>query len=149
VKVTINAEFTDDELKKHAADVGRRWAMSFFGEAYKTGKRLKIPPGALAGIREALANAFGKKSQDDGPIAWSPSDPLPKDPNVSVPDFAAEDDRCLRIESSSINEEGWACCHCPASNGVQRAACRVCGHVRCDIVVPPPPPPRRTDPFVQ
>ena len=136
MKVTINAEFTDDELKKHAADVGRKVGLDFIRDLVKTLSRLKISPGIGAVLEQALSGALGSKS--GGPV-----------PPPSMPDFAAADDRCLRIEPSPISDEGWSCCHCTTYNGIHRPACRQCGHGRCDVIVPPPPPPRRTDPFVQ
>jgi hypothetical protein len=143
VKVTINAEFTDDELKKHAADVGRRWIVKIFEEALKTGKRLKIPPGALEGIGEALASALGAKP-GPGPVpppgfVAIPVDQVPFSPPSPGPDFAAADDRCMRMAAGLELDEGWVCCHCDIHNGLHRPACRRCGHGRCDIVIPPPP----------
>ena len=137
MKATINLEFTDDELLKYAEDVGRRWAVNFFAEAFKAGKRLKIPPGFL----ETLASAFtsGVGIGEKGP----PDPPSPP----GAPDFSAADNHCLRIESCPSLEEGWLCCFCSTYNTVQRAACRACGHGRCDVVVPPPP--NQSDPSVQ
>jgi hypothetical protein len=131
VKATINIEFTDDELKKHAEDVGRRWVVNFFQEAFKTGKRLKIPPGFVESLASALTGS--KPQADPGPVAGAPP-PL---------------ERCMRLEETELNDENWLCCHCSAMNGVHRAACRLCNHGRCDVIVPPPPAPRQTDPSVQ
>ena len=143
MKVAINVEFTDDELRKYAEDVGRRWTMCFFQEAFKTGQRLKLNPNALSAIGLALASALsasGVKTHsaprpDPGPTADTP---IPYAPTPS---------RCERVEVSPFNEEGWMCHPCGFYNGVQRAVCRHCDHERCDIVVPPPP--HQDDPSVQ
>ena len=48
-------------------------------------------------------------------------------------------ERCFPIEESRHMEAGWACCGCATVNGMQRTACRQCGHPCC--VIPPSPSP--------
>jgi len=152
MRATINVEFTDDELRKYAEDVGRRWAMNFFQEMFKTGKRLKIPPGLvqeLVGAFKTGAAEVSKPQDNPGPTAGVSPPPTHEASSLHdarVPLY----ERCIRVAAATDTDEGWYCCHCGSVNGVHRMACRFCRHTRCDIVVPPPPsPPRPTDPSVQ
>jgi len=134
MKATINVEFTDDELRKYAEDVARRVGVNFIRDTVKTLSRAKISPNLGSVLEQALTGALGSKPQTDpGPTAGA-------SPSL---------DRCLRIEANQNSDESWICCECDALNGVHRAACRLCGHGRCDIVIPPPPSPHETDPSVQ
>lgn len=152
MRATINVEFTDDELRKYAEDVGRRWAMNFFQEMFKTGKRLKIPPGfvqELVGAFKTGAAEVSKPQDNPGPTAGV--SPPPTHEASSLHDaHVSLYERCIRVAAATDTDEGWHCCYCGSVNGVHRMACRFCRHARCDIVVPPPPsPPRPTDPSVQ
>ena len=140
MKAAINLEFTDDELRKYAEDVGRRWAMNFFTEAFKTGKRLKMSPGVLSELGQALASALsasGAKAVQIPP------------PPPSVAEVERTLTQCERVEACEHIDEGWICHRCDTYNGVHRPTCRLCSHERCDLVVPPPPSHRHTDPSVQ
>lgn len=142
MKATINVEFTDDELKKHAADVARRVGLNFIRDVIRHLAAMKIPPGFLDGIGQAIkvGLASGSKPEvDSGPIAG----PSPSAPAI---------DRCRPIGGTDSSDALWVCCRCGFLNGDPRVACRKCGHDRCDVVVPPPPPPpppRQNDPSVQ
>lgn len=55
--------------------------------------------------------------------------------------------KCETVNGERV-EPGWGCCRCRGYNGLQRTACRECGHVRCDVAqvvilpyVDPPLPP--------
>jgi hypothetical protein len=130
MKVAVNIEFTDDELKKHAEDVGRRWALNTINDVFKAAQRFKFDPNVIAALRDAAANAFGgsKNQNDPGPRATAGIDAEFEPPT-----------RCAQVHANADFDEGWACHHCGTYNALQRAACRNCAHERCDIVVPPPP----------
>jgi len=143
MKATINVEFTDDELRKYAEDVARRIGLNVIHDVIgHLGAVKHVAPGTFEAVEQALVSAIatGTKTGQPGPMP-SASEPAPFEPPAL--------DRCLRIEANQNSDESWICCKCDALNGVHRAACRLCGHGRCDVVVPPPPSPRETDPSVQ
>lgn len=39
--------------------------------------------------------------------------------------------KCEPVEHPNIMP-GWGCCQCRTYNGIQRNACKHCGHERCD-----------------
>lgn len=138
MKASINIEFTDEELVKHAADVGRRVGADFLQDVVKTLGRLKLSPSVGAALQQAISTIGSKPST---------ATPSPQAAPRTM-------DRCERVGSmAGLLDEGWTCCRCGTYNGLHRPACRDCGHDRCDIVIPPPPPaaPRKppSDPSVQ
>jgi len=145
VKVSLNVEFTDDELRKYAEDIGRRWTVGFFREAFKTGQRLKINPNALSEIGLAIASALNASGVKTDSVPRPDPGPTADEPIPYVPMTRRE--RCERLEASQFIEEGWVCHLCDTYNGAQRSVCRHCDHERCDIVVPSPP--HQDDPSVQ
>lgn len=128
MRVAVNIEFTDEELKKHAEDVGRRWAVNTINDVFKAAQRFKFDPSIVAALKDAAANAFGgAKESDPGPRATTRIDAEFEPPT-----------KCERVHASADVEEGWACHRCGVYNALHRAACRNCAHDRCDVVVPPP-----------
>ncbi len=112
MKVSINVEFTDDELVKHAENVGRRIVLSAIHDVIKHLPALKeIPPGVVSGFVQGAMDALHprKAEEPQGRIdaTFGDETPLPS--------------RCERIAS------------------VQRSLCRNCDHERCDVVIPPAP----------
>ena len=131
MKATINVEFTDDELRKYGEDVARRVGLNFIRDTVKAVQKVKFSPGLGTVLEQVLSGAISSKlPADPGPTA-SPPDV----PHASNEKF----ERCQRVEESPYNEESWICCECVAMNWASRNACRICGHKRCDVVVPPPP----------
>lgn len=127
MKATINVEFTDDELKKHAADVARRVGLNFIHDVIRHLAAMKIPPGFLDGIEQAIKVGISSGSTpevDSGPTVAPPAT-----------------DRCQHIGGTDSSDAFWVCCRCGLLNGDPRVACRKCGHDCCDVIVPPPPPP--------
>lgn len=129
MKVAISIEFTDDEIVKHAEDLGKRLTLNAIHEGIRHLGALKINPDVATTAAQAIASAFMPKTAP--PPAAETETPPPPSPSL---------EKCLRIEPSTSIEEGWGCCRCLAYNGVQRSACRICGHERCDVIVPPAAP---------
>jgi len=123
MRATINVEFTDEELKKYAADVARRVGLNFIHDVMQHARGFKIPPGFLEMLVQAFSDGVkrGEKFPDDSKPA-SPFTPS---------------ERCARVESAPSCPEGWACCACSVYNVLDQVTCRNCGHLRCDV--PPPP----------
>ena len=137
MKATINLEFTDEELRKYAVDVGRRVSLNFIHDSIAHLAALKIPPippGFGAVISQALASAFNGAGKEQQTTPEYPKGPVPSSP--------VDLKSCLSINSDEDphRDDGWFCCRCSIFNGVQRATCRNCAHDRCDVVVTPPPP---------
>jgi hypothetical protein len=110
VKATINIEFTDDELRKYGADVGRRVGLDLLKDLFKSGRRLGKNPGVTAAIRDALTNIL------------SPSD-------AEYVQHAPRTE-CEPIEGPGL-EPGWVCCSCSVYNSLQCVQCKQCAHARC------------------
>lgn len=137
MKASINVEFTDDELRKYAEDVGRRWILRFMHEATRHMK--EVPPEVLRVVGQTFASAVAEAKPQTGPI-----------PSAEQTDaeFNTANRRCMRVPVSLLYwEEGWLCHECSTYNGLLHMACRTCLHVRCDVVIPPPPHP--SSPSVQ
>jgi hypothetical protein len=60
---------------------------------------------------------------------------------VDIRPTSAVLDKCFPIDASRHMEASFACCKCATVNSDERAKCRHCGHVRCDVIITPPPPP--------
>ena len=134
MRVAINLEFTDDELRNYAGDVGRRWIAHAIDEGIKGGKRLKINPDLMGQIVQALALTISSKL----PSVPSPTAGTPEESDVR--EYGpVKRDRCDPVSRGPHLDDGWICHKCTTYNGNQRATCRHCDHERCDVIVTPPP----------
>ncbi len=130
MRVAINLEFTDEELRKYVSDVGRRVALDAIRDGVKLLGALKIDPSLSSMLAEAAAHAFLKP------------EPQPKiDAEFTEPPQTrqASNGPCVRMDANDHLDEGWLCHVCATYNGMQRMGCRNCAHERCDIIVTPPP----------
>lgn len=145
MRVAVNLEFTDDELRKFAEDVGRRWTLGFIHESLRHINELKLDPSLSKSLQQAcamgLAAAMNRTEPppDVGPIAADATfepDPPPT--------------KCVAIYADGRSEfdDGWICHRCRAYNGLRRDVCRTCSHDRCDVIVTPPPGEGDNDPNV-
>ena len=123
MRVAINIEFTDEEIKKHAEDVARRVGVNFIHDAIKHARGFKTPPGFLESLVQAVAGARGEKPSGSTSV---PESPLNK---------------CAHTEQTRTHDEFWLCCQCGTDNIPFRPTCRHCGHERCDDVGPHAPHP--------
>jgi hypothetical protein len=144
MNVEINVQFTEDELRKYAEDVGRRWFLTFVRETIKE-------PGLFAFLQQAIKLGIDHaktepKRGNGGPIPsprspepFYPPPPVPRTPDAQGP-FGPSGDplaSCLPVEESRHHEEGWACHVCATYNTENRRICRHCSHERCDVSPPP------------
>ena len=126
MRVAVNIEFTDEELRKYAEDVGRRWVVNTIHSVIQHLPALKVPPGFIEGIMQAASTVAPEAKKE----------PPPPDPyEMRLPD------KCTRIEASPVFDDGWMCHKCGVTNNDHRVACRQCMHERCDMVMTPPPNP--------
>lgn len=132
MKASINVEFTDEDLRKYAEDVGRRWLAVGVREIM----RMKVPPDLAVQIAQQVMAAV---MQGAGRPPGAPG--MEAGGGVGVSDEPPNATKCERVGSDDPHlEEGWICHRCRGYNGMQREACRNCAHERCDIIVTPPPP---------
>lgn len=119
MRVAVNLEFTDEELRKYAEDVGRRWILNFIHEGVAHLSGIKFHPSWAAAVQHALATLLG---------------PLPTAATAS-PTANAEPahpfDRCVWLSPGDVSDEGWVCHECDTLNGAHRAICRGCDHLGC------------------
>lgn len=138
MRVNFNVEFTDEELRKYAADTARRVIATTLNDTVSAINKLKLGPQhsqVLASALGAVAGAIMEKSD-------KASSKTSRAPDIGPFAFAGPGNECTRVESAPDNlglDEGWACCRCSVYNGIQRSTCRNCKHARCDVRVPPPP----------
>lgn len=135
MKFAINVEFTDEELRKYAEDVGRRLAVNTIHEVITHLPAIRLDPSVASTMAHAFMDVFSKKAQPPaGP--QQKSDPGPIATGVPDAHFLS---RCRGLGESVTEDSGWVCCRCGHYNGEVRPSCRSCKHDRCDIIVTPPP----------
>jgi len=134
MRVSVNVEFTEDELRKYAEDVGRRWVVNAIHEVITHLPALKLDPSIALVLGQQFVSAFGQKSSSQRPRPQT-------DPGPTATGFsdAPHIERCKRLGESVSEDGGWICCRCGQYNGAHRVACRNCQHDVCDIIVTPPP----------
>jgi hypothetical protein len=107
---------------------------------------MKIDPSVLSALGQAINLGVKTALDEKRPPNGQPQHPQHTFKDVGVPP-------CARVAETPFNDEEWGCHVCGAINGIHRPACRLCGHERCDVVVPPPPSPkahwRQDDPLVE
>jgi hypothetical protein len=131
MRVSVNVEFTEDELRKYAEDVGRRWVVNAIHEVITHLPALKLDPSVALALGQQFVSAFAQKpSPQQSHPQTDPGHGASGDPHI---------ERCKRLGESVSEDGGWICCHCGQYNGAHRVACRNCQHDVCDIIVTPPP----------
>jgi len=129
MRANINIEFTDEDLIKHARNLGRKLILDFIHAGIVHLKDPTLAATAVQAFSAALQSAIGKPSPIPGPVPMSVAEPVAR-PKL---------DKCMRLDEVAFADEAWVCCKCNTTNGVHRSVCRGCDHERCDVVVPPPP----------
>lgn len=132
MRTAINIEFTDDEIRKLIEDSARRVGLDFIHSLVGHINCMHPDPSLVAGLAQAVSDAIGAIGKRAAP-------PIQQQPGAARPVVANTMPPCARLEPNALQDEGWYCCRCARFNGLHRAACRICGHDRCDIVVPPAP----------
>jgi hypothetical protein len=155
MQVAINVEFTDEELRKYAEDVGRRWVHVLLSHLKDPDLSRFAQQAFAMGMNIAAAQEHKKRGAAPSPPPFGfHQAPFPFDfdfpgsvPRYPPPPSGAIKDpppsileKCFRIEKSAQYEEGWCCHKCGYANVEQRAVCRNCAHERCDDVVGDIPP---------
>jgi len=180
MKFSVQADFSDEEIRTLAADAARRgivWGVQYIGQ--HVGDSVEnlfegISPQAASQIANILQQVMAAQAArpQAGPRSPNPADtrrpwpavqfyasqpqqPPPGYGGLGVPPWygapppgpgarvvpmaggGAEIKECFYIEETPRNEACWGCCHCASPNGLQRSACRTCGHPRCGAVVTP------------
>jgi len=103
VKVAINIEFTDEELVKHAEDVGRRVGLNLIRDAIRHLGVLKINPDLAASVAGAVAGVAAKARGAQPPASDLPSEPPPPS-STSL-------EKCVGMPSTEDMDEGRLRCH--------------------------------------
>ena len=143
MRVAVNLEFTDEELRKYVADVGRRVVLDAIHEGIVHINALKLDPSVSNMLAHAVQRAFTKEEEPKAPAA----EQRPIEAQVVTPDAAVPPppDKCVPMPADARMDETWFCHCCGTCNGTQRVACRRCDHERCDVIITPPPA-AETDP---
>jgi hypothetical protein len=138
MRATITVEFTDEELLKHAEDVGRRWTLNLIHDVIN---HCDANTASAVGqvLIQAAASVLGSKSTAPGVNGSPVSNPLDPGPTAARADVVFEPSECVRQPEDRFSDEGWLCCRCAVFNGVHREDCRRCSHARCGAVITPPP----------
>jgi hypothetical protein len=92
MKFSVNVEFTDDELLKHAEDIGRRMTLNLVHQIMGHVRGFKIDPGVVDAVSQAIAAGMGVKVPEPEPEPEPVSSgPIPPG-HVSVHHFSDQDD---------------------------------------------------------
>ena len=171
MRVTVNAEFSDTELKQYGLE------MLVKGIAHVTEMIGSANPNALLAANQAIQGMLGQVMAMRGRVRpgagphpmygfgappgyvaapgygappgyygpqsqGAPPGYGPMGPdNVRPIREPAHVEQCFPIEATRNVEAGWGCCRCATYNHVQRAQCRNCGHVLCHGAPPIVTPP--------
>lgn len=122
MRTTITIEFTDEELKRHVADVARRAGLGFIHDLIQHASGFKIDPSVLQAVATAFSSGVAAVS-DPGPTA-------PATPASKINADYEERKYCIS------NGSEWFCCKCDTFNLIARTTCRACAHLRCDVAPP-------------
>jgi hypothetical protein len=148
MRVTVNIDFTGEELRTYAEDIGRRWVLTLIHEVMTHLGALKLDPSFLSVFQQAVSmgmDAAMKSSRVAAPprshVQHAQTGPIPRGPWRTPPAASTAEPItcCFPIDDSHYLEKGWGCHVCATYNGLQRPACRNCGHLRCDLQRPHSP----------
>lgn len=157
MKMSVNVEATDEEIRDLASDVARRGlvyliqiasdSLGSLGRNFTPEAAQSMFAGLSAGAGPFIAHIAQaqkqaqKNSMNHGrvPPFAAGYGPTPIRTVVPFPGSDAVMERCQQLEETKQNEAAWLCHVCASANGMMRSRCRTCDHARCGIPVVTPP----------
>jgi len=164
MKMSVNVEATDEEIRSLAADVARRGIVYCFQYADEALSRIFTPENtqsllsgivaAVPGVQKMYQEQIKQRQPPRAGPGYGPPQgpfgglgipvsypgPVANVPRPNVVPFPGSDavlKSCLPIEETRNNEAAWACCQCGTPNSTARAECRICKHRPCVPLAPP------------
>lgn len=119
--VSVNMDFTTEDLTKFCEDQGRRFIVNGLSSLFHFAN-CHFDPEVVKTIVGVAQSAFQNGLRRQG-IGDQPSHPQAGG--------CTGGPVCFTLEETPLHDASWVCHECGTHNGQHRGQCRKCGHDRC------------------